>query len=97
MKTAFTKPIAIIALITLLGAGAVFATLMNGPWASAQSVIPLGPAVRHIDPGLWGLLYQYAAEQDKPADQRTSPDNVDVEIHVDTRITVAKSLSDQVT
>lgn len=69
----------------------------RAPWASAQTeeaepaIIPLGPEVRHIDPYPWGLMYRYAAGED------SLPTQIDLAIHIDSTITAAKSLEDQIT
>ena len=57
---------------------------------SQTTTIDLGPGTLYVGPNLWGILY-------KEANNETVPANITAQIGVDPGVTVAKSLSDQIT
>ena len=81
--------------VTLATAIAVAAAFMvrSSTSSSAQTeteTLDFGAGTRYVGPGLWGLLYKHAREED-------TPETVDVRLGVDPDIKVGVSLSDQIT
>ena len=67
------------------------ATPVSAQETTEPATIPLGPAVQHIDPYPWGLMYRHAAEE------ANLPGVVELVIHTNDTITTTKSLNDQIT